>query len=115
MSNNRRIGAMFRQLALALILALSPSLVWAQATSWPPPAGALAALGVYNSSLPTMTNTQVGFLQVDSNGRLITVGSGGGGASTITILPSSSAAVGITPIISASAESSHVLKASAGN
>ena len=106
---------MFRKLALAFALALSPSLVLAQATTWPPPAGAIAGLGVFNTVLPTMTNGQVGFLQVDSSGRLITVGSGGGGSSTVTIVPSTASSSGITPIVSTSAESSHVFKAGAGN
>lgn len=141
---------MFRRLALALTLALAPSLALAQATSWPPPAGAIAFLCVFNTVLPTMTNGQVGFAQCDSSGRVITVTSGGGGgsvtqgtvpwvisgqgtagsaatgvvsiqgiASMTPVLtsqaPSSSSAIGITPIVSAAAESSHVLKASAGN
>ncbi len=146
---------MFRRLALALTLALAPSLALAQATSWPPPAGAIAFLCVFNTVLPTMTNGQVGFAQCDSSGRVITVSSGGGssvtqgtvpwvvsgqgtagsaaagvvtiqgiasmtpvaisGTITANITPSSSSSVGITPVVSASGESSHVLKASAGN
>jgi len=62
-----------------------------------------------------MTNGQVGFAQCDSSGRVLTVSSGGAGGTTVTILPSSSATVGITPIVSSAGESSHILKASAGN
>ncbi len=50
----------------------------------------------------------------DLTGTLCT-GTGGGGGSTTVIIPSSSSSAGITPVISAAAEGSHVLKASAGN
>lgn len=49
----------------------------------------------------------------DLTGTLCT-GTGGGGGTTV-IIPSSSSSAGITPVVSASAEGSHVLKASAGN
>ena len=71
---------------LALILALAPSLALAQNAGWPPPGGAVAALGVYNTVAPTITNGQVNFLQTDANGNLnvnVKAGSGSGGAVTI--------------------------------
>lgn len=62
---------MMRKLSLALALVLWSGLAWAQNAGWPPPAGALAFLCVYNSSLPTLTTGQDGFAQCDSSGRLI--------------------------------------------
>lgn len=50
----------------------------------------------------------------DLTGTLCTA-AGGGGSSTTVILPSSSSSAGVTPVVSASAEATHVLKASAGN
>jgi hypothetical protein len=59
-------------LALGLISSLGLAPAQAQNAGWPPPAGAVAFLGVYNSALPTLTNGQVGFVQVDANGKLLT-------------------------------------------
>lgn len=51
-------------------LAIIGGVAWAQSVGWPPPAGMLAALGVYNSSAPTLTNGQVSPVQLDSSGNL---------------------------------------------
>lgn len=59
------------KLGLALFLALlgfAPA--QAQNAGWPPPAGTVAFLGVYNSTPATLTNTQVGFAQLDASGYL---------------------------------------------
>lgn len=56
-------------LALLLgLLGLAPA--QSQVAGWPPPAGALAALCVYNSSPPTLSATNVGFVQCDASGNL---------------------------------------------
>lgn len=94
---------MLKKLLLSALIAIAPSLALAQAVSWPPPAGAFASLGVYNSSAPVMTTGQVGFLQVDSSGRLITVGSGGGGAGAVTIADGDDVAEGLTTATAATA------------
>ena len=60
-----------KRLLLTLALALAPSLALAQNAGWPPPAGAIAFLGVYNTAPPTLTNGQVGFAQLDSTGHLL--------------------------------------------
>lgn len=44
----------------------------AQVVSWPPPAGTIAFLCVYNTSPPAFTNGQVGFVQCDNSGNIIT-------------------------------------------
>jgi hypothetical protein len=44
------------------------------------PTSATLAGGSYNSTLPTLTNGQMGSLQLDSSGRLIAVGAGTAGA-----------------------------------
>lgn len=70
-------------LGLLLVLAATPAL--GQNAGWPPPGGAVAALGVYNSVAPTITNGQVNFLQTDANGNLnvnVKAGSGSGCAGT---------------------------------
>jgi len=169
---------------LALGLCLAPSLALGQATSWPPPAGAIAFLCVYNLIPPVMTDGQVGFVQCDANGQLKGVGGGGGGGggsvtqgsspwivagtgtagtpsvgiltvqghasgtpqpvsqgtspwvvsgtvavtqttspwvisgtvtANTTVTPSSSSAIGITPVVSTITESTHVLKSTPGN
>lgn len=94
---------MFKKLLLSALIALVPSLALAQATTWPPPGGAFASLGVYNSSAPVMTNGQVGFLQVDSSGRLITAGSGSGGSGAVTIADGDDVAEGLTTATAATA------------
>ncbi|MDE2022113.1 MAG: hypothetical protein KGI71_04380, partial [Patescibacteria group bacterium] len=55
---------------LTLLLSLIPAVALAQSAGWPPPAGAIAFLGVYNTVAPTLTNGQVGFAQLDANGNL---------------------------------------------
>lgn len=59
---------------------------------------------VFNTTPPVATNNQQVANQCDANGR-----------QNVVITPSSSLTVGITPIVSASAEATHVLKAAAGN
>jgi hypothetical protein len=49
------------------------------ATGATAPTSATLAGGTYNTSLPTLSNTQMGSDQLDVNGRLITVGAGTGG------------------------------------
>ena len=74
-----------RKLGLALALWLASSAAFAQNAGWPPPAGAVAFLGVYNTSPPTLTNGQVGFAQLDSSGNVnvnVKAGSGSGCAGT---------------------------------
>lgn len=51
----------------------------------------------------------------DVTGTLCTVSGGSGGADQVNIKPNSSAAIGITPVVSGSGEASHVLKNGAGN
>ena len=66
-------------LALVItILGLAPA--QAQVASWPPPAGSIAFLGVYNASPPTLATGNVGFVQVDSLGRLLVNVTAGAGA-----------------------------------
>lgn len=56
-------------LALCLfLLGLAPA--QSQVAGWPPPAGAIASLCVYNLSPPTLATTNVGFIQCDSAGNL---------------------------------------------
>lgn len=54
-----------------LAIAALGGIAWAQSVGWPPPAGMLAALGVYNSSPPTLTNGQISPVQLSSAGRLL--------------------------------------------
>lgn len=58
------------RICAALLGLLLASAAQAQSVSWPPPAGALAFLCVYNSSPPTLTTTNVAFAQCDSTGSL---------------------------------------------
>jgi|HubBroStandDraft_6_1064221.scaffolds.fasta_scaffold00175_27 hypothetical protein len=60
---------MLKWIALALTLWAPPAI--AQVSTWPPPAGAIAGLCVYNSVPPTLANTNVGFVQCDNSGRLL--------------------------------------------
>jgi hypothetical protein len=60
-----------RKLGLALVLFLGLAPAQAQNAGWPPPAGAVAFLCVYNTALPTLTNGQDGFVQCDSHGQLL--------------------------------------------
>lgn len=59
-----------KNLCAALFGLLLASAAQAQSVSWPPPAGALAFLCVYNASPPTLTTTNVAFAQCDSAGNL---------------------------------------------
>lgn len=60
-----------KKILLTSLLTLFCSSGWAQSVStWPPPAGTIAFLGVYNSSPPTYTSGQPGYVQLDVNGNL---------------------------------------------
>ena len=75
---------MKKLLALLAFLAIGPAV--AQNAGWPPPAGAVAFLGVYNSAAPTLTTGQIGFAQLDASGNLnvnVKAGSGSGCAGTV--------------------------------
>lgn len=101
------IAAVFISLGLA-------SAASAQQVSMPPPAGTIAILCAYNAVLPSVTTGQVAYAQCDSNGRLIT-SAGGGGASTVSIIPSADTTGAITSVVTGAAANNLVLKASAGN
>ena len=60
-----------RKLGLALALWLASSAAFAQNAGWPPPAGAIAFLCVYNASPPTLSTGNVAFAQCDSGGKLL--------------------------------------------
>lgn len=77
--------------------------------------GPLPVGGVANAAAPTFVEGKVGGLSFDLSGNLRVNSGGGSVATSVTILPSSSSGIGITPVVSAAAESSHVLKAGAGN
>lgn len=62
---------MRKLLYTSVVLVAVGSVAWAQSVGWPPPAGMMAALGVYNSTPPTLTNGQVSSLQITSAGKLM--------------------------------------------
>lgn len=64
---------------------------------------------------PTYTTGRTDPLSCTTGGLLRVDASGGGAATTVVIIPSSSSNAGLAPVVSAAAESSHVLKASPGN
>jgi hypothetical protein len=82
-----------RRILLAIAL-LSP--LWAS-SAW-------AVDCQYRATSPTLPDQQFIILQCDSAGKLLT-----------TQTPSSATSAGLTPVVSAASESSHVFKASAGN
>ncbi len=85
-----------KRLSLALLIWLGLiSSALAQATTWPPPAGTVAFLCVYNLVAPVMTTGQVGFVQCDANGQVKTAGGGGGGGA-VTIADGADTAEGST-------------------
>src|ERR1700690_4028164 len=65
---SRRLS--MHKLGLIFGLLIFATQAFAQSAGWPPPAGAVAGLGVYNLSPPVLTTAQVGFLQLDANGNL---------------------------------------------
>lgn len=69
------------------------------------PALAYDPVGKYYASPPTANDGDATWILTDSNGRPIFAGS----------VPSSSATVGITPVVSSALESNHIIKASPGN
>lgn len=87
---------------LALLACLFGSSAWAQQIAAPnPPAGVACA---YNTTLPILTTNFAGWIQCTSNGVLLTASG-----------PTSSASAAIAPVVSGSASSGVILKASAGN
>lgn len=75
-----------RKFGLALILAiLGFAPAQAQNVSWPPPAGTIAFLCVYNAVAPTMTTGSAGYAQCDVNGQIKTTGGGGVGGGAVTV------------------------------
>lgn len=80
------------RLCAALLGLLLASAAQAQSVSWPPPAGTVAFLCVYNTSPPTLSTTNVGFAQCDSSGKLLV---------TSTFTPSGIQNVNLTQILSA--------------
>lgn len=85
---------MMKKHGLALLLALwALAPAHAQNAGWPPPAGAMAMLGVYNATPPVLTDGQIGFVQVDAAGNLQVVG---------TFTPSTSSA-NFTPVAAGAA------------
>ena len=75
-------------------------------------ANIVASCGTPNNTYTT-GDTQP--MTMDTTGKLCNSSSGGGGSSAVTISPSSSAAVGIVPVVAGSGVSSSVLKATPGN
>lgn len=73
--------------------------------------------GVFNTTAPTVTNAQIVDLQTTNRGSQIIAIDQTTDITTngVEIAPTAGAGAGITPIVSASAENNHVLKASAGN
>lgn len=61
-----------KKLCAALLGLLLASAAQAQSVSWPPPAGTIAFLCVYTTVPPTLVTTNVGFVQCDSSGRILT-------------------------------------------
>jgi hypothetical protein len=57
--------------ALAFV-AIGAAIAYAQSFLMPPPAGVVVIGCVYNSSPPTLTSGQTGFLQCDSKGNILT-------------------------------------------
>lgn len=99
-------------LALALCLGLAPA--QAQVVTMPPPAGTQAILCVYNASPPTLSTGNVGFIQCDSSGKLITSGGGSGGAITFPVLSTtSSSALAANTVINSAASALYSFNVSA--
>lgn len=92
-----------KRLALAAfaLVALAAS---AGAQTIPPGTNPVPAGGAFNSSPPTITSGQAGWLQIDSTGNLRT-----------TVTPSSGSAAGLTPVSTAALAANQIVKASAGN
>lgn len=100
---------------LLLLLAISASGLFASAPAFAQTAGAqVLPNGCGTAGYAGKTNMQP--LTQDTNGNLCGSGSGGGGTGQgVYVLPQSAAAAGITSVVSTSAESGHIFKASAGN
>ena len=118
----------FKFWLLAVALLLAPELANAQSVVKICVPGTFPSCQDVNSSNPlpvTSSGAGVSANIAQFGGTNLSTGTGAGGAgiprvtvsndSTFGIAPSSSAGVGITPVVSASAEASHVLKAGAGN
>lgn len=83
-----------KKLCAALFGLLLAGAAQAQSVSWPPPAGSIAFLCVYNASPPSLTTTNVAFAQCDASGNLRVAG-------TVTTTPSGTQNVNLTQILSA--------------
>lgn len=83
-----------KNLCAALLGLLLASAAQAQSVSWPPPAGSVAFLCVYNLTPPTLTTTNIAFAQCDSAGNLRVSG-------TLTTTPSGTQNVNLTQILNA--------------
>lgn len=98
-----------KKLALALLITSTLG-AQAQVAGWPPPAGAVAFLCVYNLAPPTLSTTNVGFAQCDSTGSVRITGT-----VSATVTPGN--AIGITPtdrtVTSATGASQTVMAANA--
>lgn len=73
--------------ATAFLVAVPAAIVWGQRAGWPPPAGAVATLCVYNAVPPTLNNGDVGYIQCDATGHIGGGGSGSGGSVTQGTIP----------------------------
>lgn len=93
-------------LPLALSSALAQSV-----SSWPPPAGTIAFLCVYNAVAPTMTTGLPGYVQCDINGQVKTTASGGGGGGAVTIADGADVTQGAIADAAATAGSTGTLSA----
>jgi len=93
--------------AIALTLGLI-SYVEAQRVQAP---GNTAIVCAYNSSPPTLTSGWFGYAQCDSAGKLITVGSGGGGGTAVTIADGADVAEGAIADTAATAGSTGTVSA----
>lgn len=93
---------MNRAWIIAAALLLSGIYALAQVVPQPGPPVPIAC--AFNTTPPTLTNLQAGWVQCDNAGRLATIATA-----------SSSAAAGIAPVVCGSAASSCVLKAAPGN
>lgn len=121
------------RLLLAITLILITGLAAAQVVPQPGPPTPIAC--AYNTSPVTLTSGQAGWAQCSSTGSLLTSGTVSGTVAAtqsgtwtvqpgntpntspwlVTTIPSAASGAGITPVVSASAEATHVLKASGGN
>lgn len=76
---------------------------------------AVQVAGVYNTSLPTLTNGQGGAVQLDSSGRLfVNCATGCSASSTIALVPATSGGLTLKHFVAAASDNATSAKASAG-